>query len=93
MLVLGVVALLTWLVLGLTASSVDGKQDWDPEARFGVAGRNVVAGLLGFGLGGMSASFAGWAAGWAVLAAVGGVAVGLLSVRFLGVEDTEEDAV
>jgi hypothetical protein len=91
-LVVGVVALLAWLVLGLTATSVDGKEGWNPEARLGVPGRIAVAGLLGFGLGGMSASFAGWATGPAVVAALGGVAVGLLSVRFLGVEDADEDA-
>ncbi|MDJ0497199.1 MAG: hypothetical protein QNJ89_05165 [Acidimicrobiia bacterium] len=91
-LVLGVVALLGWLVFGLAATSVDGKEGWNPEDRFGVSGRQVVAGLLGFGLGGMSASFAGWASGLAVLAAIGGVIVGLLSVRFLGVEDADEDA-
>ena len=91
-LVVGVVAMLTWLVLGLTASSVDGKQDWNPDARFGVAGRSAIAGTLGFGLGGMSAAFAGWATGLAIVAAVGGVAVGLLSVRFLGTEDADEDA-
>ena len=91
-LVLGVLALLAWLFLGLAASSVDGKQDWNPETRFGVTGRNVVAGLLGFGLGGMSATFAGWAAAVAVVAALGGVGIGLLSVRFLGVEDADGDA-
>lgn len=91
-LVLGVVALLAWLVFGLTATSVDGKEGWNPEDRFGAPGRQVVAGLLGFGLGGMSASFAGWTSGLTVLAAIGGVIVGLLSVRFLGVEDPDEDA-
>lgn len=90
-LVLGVLALLAWLVLGLAASSVDGKESWNPEDRFGVSGRQVVAGLLGFGLGGMSASYAGWASGLTVLAAIGGVIVGLLSVRFLGVEDADGD--
>ena len=87
----GAVALLAWLVMGLTATSVDGKEGWNPEDRFGLPGRQVVAGLLGFGLGGMSASYAGWAAGLAILAAIGGVGVGLLSVRLLGVEDPDGD--
>ncbi len=87
--VLGVVALLAWLVMGLAATSVDGKEAWDPEVRFGIPGRQVVAGVLGFGLGGMSASFAGWASWLAALGAVGGVALGLLSVRYLGVEDSD----
>jgi hypothetical protein len=91
-LVLGVAALLIWLVMGATASSVDDKQDWNPDERFGLVGRNVVAGLLGFGLGGMSASFAGWASGLAVVGAIAGVAIGLASVRLLGVEDGGEDA-
>lgn len=91
-LVLGVAALLVWLVMAATASSVDDKQEWNPEERFGPTGRNVVAGLLGFGLGGMSASFAGWASGLAVVGAVGGAAIGLASARFLGVEDGGEDA-
>ena len=91
-LILGVMALLAWLVLGLTASSVDGKEGWDPEERFGPRGRSVVAGIVGFGLGGMSASFAGWVSGLAFAAAIGGAAVGLLSARVLGVDDTDGDA-
>ena len=37
------------------------------------AGRLAIAGLIGFGLGGMSATFAGWPVSAAVLGGVGGV--------------------
>jgi len=57
---------------------------FDPEARFGTAGRLIVSGTAGFGLGGMSSTFAGWTPPLAIVAAVGGgIAVALLT-RALG---------
>jgi hypothetical protein len=50
----------------------------------------VVSGILGFGLGGMSASFAGWATGVALLGATGGAVLAVLVGRYLAVD---EDAV
>lgn len=85
--VIGSLAVLVWIFLGLTSSSVAGKQSLDPEAKFGSTGRGVVAGVLGFGLGGMSASFAGWQTGLAIIGAVGGAVLMVLLGRYLGVED------
>jgi hypothetical protein len=84
--VAGVIALLAWVFLGLAASSVAGREGLDPEERFGDKGRNAVSGLLGFGLGGMSASFAGWSTGLAIVGAVMGALVAILVGRYLGVE-------
>ena len=89
--VLGFLGVLVWTYLGITSSAVEGKQDLDPEARYGANGRRVVAGVLGFGLGGMSASFAGWASGPAVLAAIGGAALMIVAAQYLGFEDEPED--
>lgn len=90
--VLGFLGALAWVTLGLTAAAVEGKDDLDPEARYGSAGRYVVAGVLGFGLGGMSASYGGWAEWAAVAAAVGGGLLAIAAARFLGVdEEPDED--
>jgi hypothetical protein len=89
--VLGFAAVLGWIYLGLASSSVEGKQSLDPEAKFGAAGRGVVAGVLGFGLGGMSASFGGWGPGLAVLGAIGGGALMIAAARYLGVEDDPDE--
>lgn len=86
-LVLGVVAMISWVVLGLTAGSVAGKASLDPEHRFGQRGRDVVAAALGLGLGGMSASFAGWPASLAVVGAVAGGVGAVVVGRYLGVEE------
>ncbi|MDJ0924770.1 MAG: hypothetical protein QNJ77_09415 [Acidimicrobiia bacterium] len=88
----GFLALLTWVFLALTAGSVAGKESLDPEQRYGPRGRYLVAGLLGFGLGGMSASFGGWG-GTALVAAIGGAALMVGGASFLGVdEETDEDS-
>lgn len=55
-LVLGVVALLAWIVARALAVNVD-RPGIDPEERFGTSGRRVVAAMVGFGMGGMSAEF------------------------------------
>lgn len=89
--VLGFLGVLGWIYLGITASSVDGKEALDPEARYGAVGRYIVAGVLGFGLGGMSASFAGWAAGLAVVGALGGAALMVVAAHYLGVEDGSDE--
>lgn len=89
---LGAIALIAWIATGLVAGDVTGKAHLDPETRYGSAGRYVVAGVLGFGLGGMSASFAGWPSILAGLAAGGGAAVLIGSARYLGSETEDEEA-
>jgi len=73
-LVLGVVALLVWIARTAVADTVAGWERVDPELRFGVRGRLAVAGAVGFGLAGLSATFAGWPPVGALAAAIGGVA-------------------
>lgn len=85
--VLGVIAIIAWVVLGMLAEAVAGKESLDPETRFGTTGRDVVAGVVGFGLGGMSASYAGGATAVALLGAVLGAAALVIIGRYLGVEE------
>jgi hypothetical protein len=85
--VLGVVAVITWVFVGLTSSAVAGKSHLEPEARFGEAGRMTISGVLGFGLGGMSASFGGWGSALALLGAVGGAVLAIVAARYLGYEE------
>ena len=76
--VLGLVGIVGWV---LARGSTDGSSPrFDPEARFGPAGRAIVAATTGFGLAGMSSTFAGWSPGVAVIAAiVGAIAMGGVS--------------
>jgi hypothetical protein len=73
-LIAGFLALLLWIVGVALGTWVDGWEFADPERRFGVAGRSVVGGVVGFGMGGMSATFAGWHPALALGAAVLGAA-------------------
>ena len=84
--VLGVLAIIAWVTLGMVATAVAGKESLDPEVKFGAAGRGIVAGVAGFGLGGMSASYAGAGASLAVLGALLGAAALVVIGRYLGVE-------
>jgi len=71
----GFIALLGWIALAAAAGSVDGWSERHPDRRFGRFGRPVVAGIVGFGMAGISAAFAGWSSGLALAGAVlgGGV--------------------
>lgn len=83
----GVVLLVGWLVAAAIATWVEGWESFDPGARFGARGRAVVAGAVGFGMGGLSATFAGWPAGLALLAAVAGGGAMVLVSRLFGPEE------
>lgn len=87
---LGVIGIIVWVILGMVATAVPGKESLDPEARFGVTGRDVVAGLAGIGLGGMSASYAGAGTVLGVLGAVAGGAATVVVGRYLGVEEDSD---
>ena len=83
-LVLGIAALLLWIAASAVAITVDGWSRFDPEERFGAAGRIGTAVLTGFGLAGMSATFAGWETLVALIAALGGAALAGGAARLLG---------
>jgi hypothetical protein len=74
--VVGLVALLGWIALTAVAANVDGWEQRDPERWIGPWGRRTIAAIIGFGMAGLSTSFAGWPAAAGVGAAAAG-AVGL----------------
>ena len=86
-LAVGVVLLLAWLTAAAIGAWVEGWESVDPEVRWGAVGRAVVAGAVGFGMGGLSASLAGWPGGLALLAAVVGGGAMVLVSRLFGPED------
>ncbi len=88
--VLGVVGILAWVTMGLAATSMHDMSRLDPEERFGDRGRYIVAAVMGFGMGGMSASFGGWNDVLAVVAAVAGSAAAVAAARYLGVDEDQE---
>jgi hypothetical protein len=74
-LAVGVLALLLWIGARALAVNVPSWGNADPERRLGVVGRRVVAGLVGFGLAGMSAEFSPRDLSWPMalgLAVLGG---------------------
>jgi hypothetical protein len=88
-LLLGTVAAIGWVVAGVAADGALGRLP-RPEERFGRPGRIAVTALMGFGLGGLSASFAGWAGLQSVLVAVGGAGFLVASMLLLA-EDPGSD--
>lgn len=75
-LTIGILALGAWIAFAAVAGSVQGWERFDPEAAFGRSGRMGLAALTGFGMAGLSASYAGWSDAPTIIAAIGG-AVGL----------------
>jgi ABC-type antimicrobial peptide transport system permease subunit len=65
-LAIGVVLLIGWIFATYLGGNVPSWKRFDPEERFGVPGRRVVAGLVGFGLAGMSAEFSPLDLSWPV---------------------------
>jgi hypothetical protein len=76
-----ILALLVWVGLSAIAATVDGWGHVDPEERYGRGARLALAGTAGFGLAGVSATFAGWAA-WATLVAACGGAMFAVGVAY-----------
>lgn len=64
-LVVGIVALIAWIFVRSYAVNTD-RTSFDPEHRFGISGRRGVAGLVGFGMAGMSAEFSPLDISWPV---------------------------
>lgn len=76
-LVVGVILMIAWIFATYLRGNVDGWR-FDPEERFGKPGRRLVAGLMGFGLAGMSAEFSPFDLSWPgalALAIVGAAAL------------------
>lgn len=86
-LVIGIVLLLLWIGVGAATAMVPEWRGWNPELRFGVLGRSVVAALFGFGMAGMSALYAGWPEALSLVAALLGGAVLVASSRYFGPAD------
>jgi uncharacterized membrane protein AbrB (regulator of aidB expression) len=80
----GFLLLLVWIVGVGIGTWVEGWEFADPERRFGFVGRSIVAGLVGFGMAGMSASFGGWPPVLAVLGAIAGAAAMVAVARVFG---------
>lgn len=80
----GFLVLLAWIVGVAVGTWVDGWEGVDPEARFGAAGRSIVAGVVGFGMAGMSSSFGGWPPALAFLGALAGAAAMVAVARVFG---------
>ncbi len=80
----GFLLLLAWIVGVGIGSWVEGWEFADPERRFGFVGRSIVAGLVGFGMAGMSASFGGWPPALAILGAIAGAAAMVAVARVFG---------
>jgi len=75
---LGVVLLIAWIFATYLGGNVPAWTRVDPEERFAKTGRRLVAGLVGFGLAGMSAEFSPFDLSWPVglvLAMVGAAAM------------------
>lgn len=68
----GFLGLLGWIVAVAVSDSVDGWESVDPAERFGSTGRRILAGVLGFGMAGLSAAYAGWPMAGATVAALAG---------------------
>lgn len=89
-LAVGVVLLIAWILMTVLAGNLD-RRSLDPESRFGLAGRRVVAGSVGFGMAGMSAEYSPLGISWPlalVLALAGGGAFAWYSAK-VGLESGE----
>ena len=75
-LVSGVIGLIIAIFGGALAENL-GRADLDPGERFGLAGKQVVGALAGFGMGGMSAEFSPLGLPWQVSLAIALVAAAL----------------
>lgn len=82
-LALGVILLIAWIFSVYLAGNVEAWSRISPEERYGRRGRQVVAGLVGFGMAGMSAEFSPRDLSWPiclVLAVIGAAGAAWYSV-------------
>jgi hypothetical protein len=79
-LLIGIVGLTAWIVATAMAHESDRYAHLDPEGMFGRRGRFALAFVLGFGMTGMSALYAGWATSLSLAAGlVGGLVLAVVS--------------
>lgn len=80
---LGILGLIVVILGGVFAHNV-GHPERDPGERFGIFGKTLVGGLVGFGMGGMSAEFSPLGFSWQVslLLALGAAALAVIWVRY-----------
>lgn len=86
----GVVLLIAWILMTVLAGNLN-RPSLDPESRFGLGGRRLVAGSVGFGMAGMSAEYSPLGISWPlalVLALAGGGALVWYSAK-VGLESDE----
>ena len=80
-LMIGFILMIVWVGATAVAATVDGWQGVDPDRRYGRTGRFALAGMIGFGMAGISSLYAGWppllTVGAAVLGAVGLIGVSI----------------
>lgn len=88
-LVVGIVALVAWIFMTVLAGNLQ-RPTVDPEARFGVPGRRLVAVAVGFGMAGMSAEYSPLDIGWplALVLAVAGGGVAAWYAGRVGLEES-----
>lgn len=82
-LALGIVGLIVIILGGAFAENL-GRPDRDPGERFGLVGKTLIGGLVGFGMGGMSAEFSPLDFSWQIslLLALGAGALAVVWVRY-----------
>lgn len=80
-LAVGGIGIIAWIVVTAASSTEEGTTRADPEGRWGRTARVLVAGVFGFGMAGLSATYAGWdVAASAVAALAGGAGLAWVSV-------------
>ena len=86
-LALGILGLISWIFLNVLAGNLR-RPTLDPEERFGVPGRRVVAGAVGLGMAGMSAEYSPLGLSWpvALVMAVAGAAAAAWYAGKVGLE-------
>ena len=80
-LLIGLLLMIVWVAATAVAATVEGWENVDPEHRYGRTGRFVLAGIIGFGMAGISTLYAGAPH----LLAVGAGVVGAIGLVFVSI--------